>query len=51
MVVWPLEALLLAGDLSLVNMTGFDLFGMYVLNMSSLNIALLGVRFHFTSWC
>ncbi len=26
-------------------MTGFDLFGMYVLNMLSLTIAVLGVHF------
>jgi len=28
--------------------TGFDLFGMYVLNMLSLTIALLGVHFDLT---
>ncbi len=37
--------------MSLVPMTGFDLFGMYVLNMLSLTIAPLGVHFDMTSWC
>ncbi len=32
-------------------MTGFDLFGMYVLNMLSLTIALLGVHFDLTLLC
>ena len=31
-------------------MTSFDLFGMYVLNMLSLTIALLGVHFDFNLW-
>ena len=37
--------------MSLVHMTGFDLFGMYVLNMLSLTIALLGAHFGLTLWC
>ena len=32
-------------------MTGFDLFGVYVLNILSLTIALLGVHFDLTLWC
>ena len=32
-------------------MTGFDLFGIYILNMLSLNVALLGVHFDLTLWC
>jgi len=34
--------------MSLVHMTGFDLFGMYVLNILSQTIALLGVHFDLT---
>ena len=37
--------------MSLVHMTGFDLFGIYILNMLSLNVALLGVHFDLTLWC
>ena len=33
--------------MSLFHMTGFDLFGVYVLNILSLTIALLGVLFFF----
>ena len=37
--------------MSLVHMTGFDLFGVYILNILSLTIALLGVHFDLILWC
>ncbi len=48
MVVRPLEAVI--WHMSLVHLTDFDLCGMNVLNMLSLNIALFGVCCDLTLW-